>query len=682
MPDKESLSGCLRRGLGLLFCEVGLYYPPIGKMTTSAKARRVRFGDFVVDFHSGEIHKHGIRLKLQDQPFQILASLLENPGELVTREQLRKKLWSEDTFVDFDAGLNAAIRKLRDVLSESAANPRYIETLTRHGYRFVATVEAIPDAKIAEAGILSLESAQLICSGTPVANKPDENQRTAATELARSGRGWLWVSTALALAVILTVGSVWTRRSRFFSTQAASGIQSIAVLPLQNLSGDPSQEYFSDGMTDALITNLAQIKSLRVISRTSSMQFKGSKKTLPEIGRELGVDALIEGTVLRDGNRIRIDTQLIRADSDRHIWAQSYQRNVDDVVALQAEVATRVATEIAVSITAQEKARLMRASTSSPEAYEDFLKGAYFYSKQTDDSFAKSIEYYQKAVDLDPSFAPAYLGLAETYAFIAYTQRVDPAETWSKSEKFLAEALERDPDSSGAHALFGMIQLKYHCNHQEAEKQLQKALELNPGDMGAVDYHSYFLLGAGRYEEAIAEKKRVLTHDPVSVVTSAELGEYFVEARRYDEAIQQLHKTLELDANFAPALTRLAYAYAGRKEYEQAVALLQKAIALDKGPGKLGFLGDVYAQWGKTRESLQVIDELKQMATQRYVPPELFARIYARLGEKEKAFAYLAKANKSDPPDLSNPAFDSLRADPRYKNVEARLIPSGACESF
>lgn len=651
-------------------------------MAGSANARKVRFGAFVVDFHSAEIYKHGIRVKLQDQPFQILASLLENPGELVTREQLRKKLWSDDTFVDFDAGLNAAVRKLRDALSESAVDLRYIETLPRHGYRFVATVEAIPDAKLAKADILSHEP---IYSGTPDAttlSEAGENQKTARPELGRFGRGWLWVSAVLAMTVILTVGTVWTRRSRFFSTQAASGIQSIAVLPLQNLSGDPSQEYFSDGMTDALITNLAQIKSLRVISRTSSMQFKGSKKTLPEIVRELGVDALIEGTVLRDGNRIRIDTQLIRADSDRHIWARSYERNVDDVVALQAEVATRVATEIAVSLTAQEKARLTRASTSSPEAYEAYLKGGYFYSKQTDEGFTKAIEYYQKAVDLDPRLAPAYLGLAETFAFMGYTQRTDPAEAWSKSEKYLAKALELDPDSSAAHTLLGMTQLKYHCNHEEAEKQLQEALELNPGDMGAVDYHSYFLLGAGRYDEAIAEKKRVLEHDPVSVVTSAELGQYLVEARRYDEAIQQLHKTLELDPNFPPALTRLAYAYADRKEYEQAVSLLQKAIALDKAPGKLGFLGDVYAQWGKTRESLQVIDELQEMATQRYVPSELFARIFARLGEKEKAFAYLAKANKSDLPDLSNSAFDSLRADPRFKNVEARLIPNSECESF
>lgn len=668
---------------GLLFCEVGLYYRPINKMATPTRVRKVRFGDFVVDLHSGEIHKHGIRLKLQDQPFQILASLLENPGELVTREQLRKKLWSDDTFVDFDAGLNAAIRKLRDVLSESAANPRYIETLTRHGYRFVATVEAVPDAKLAEVEVFSHESIQRIHSQAQVAtpfNKAGGNQRTAG--LVRYGRGWIWVSVVLAVTVILIAGTVWTRHSRFFSTQAASGIRSVAVLPLQNLSDDPSQEYFSDGMTDALITNLAQIKSLRVISRTSSMQFKGSKKSLPEIGRELGVDALIEGTVLRDGKHIRIDAQLIRADGDRHIWAQSYQRNLDDVVALQAEVATRVATEIAASITPQEKARLTRTSTSSPEAYEDYLKGGYFYSKQTDEGFTKSIEYYQKAVDIDPDFAPAYLGLAETYAFIAYTQRAEPSETWGKSEKFVTRALKLDPDSSGAHALSGMIQLKYHCNHQEAENQLQKALELNPGDMGAVDYHSYFLLGAGRYAEAIAEKKRVLEHDPVSVVTSAELGEYFVEARRYGEAIQQLHKTLELDANFVPGLTRLGYAYAGRKEYEQAVAVLQKAIALDKAPGKLGFLGDVYAQWGKTHESLQVIDELQQMTTQRYVPPELFARIYARLGEKEKAFAYLAKTNKADPPALSNSAFDSLRADPRYKYFEARLIPTGECESF
>jgi TolB-like protein/DNA-binding winged helix-turn-helix (wHTH) protein/cytochrome c-type biogenesis protein CcmH/NrfG len=650
-------------------------------MATASQTRRIRFGAFEVNLASSEVFKHGIRIKLQDQPFQVLTMLLERPGELIPREELRRKLWADDTFVDFDAGMNAAIRRLRDALNDSADQPRYIETLPRHGYRFIAETEkfyAEVDPAISTVSPLNSVPAapNLLGDASP---RPQ-----SAIAPVNKNRLWFRLPTVAIMAgLILLLGlSIVTWRHRIFRTHASPPIQSIAVLPLQNLSGDPSQEYFADGMTDALITDLAQIKSLRVISRTSSMQFKETKKTLPEIGRELGVDALVEGTVLRSGSRVRINAQLIRADSDRHLWAHSYERSMDDVVALQAEVATRVATEIEANLTSLEKARLMKANAVNPEAYEDYLRGAYFYSKETDEGFAKAIEYYQKAVDLDPSFSPAYVGLAETYGFMAYTRRADPAEAWNKSEKLLAKALELDPNSSLAHTLVGMTKLQYHCDRDGAEKELQRALELNPGDMGAVDYHSYYLLETGRMDEAITEKKKVLEHDPVSVGTSAELGLYFVEAGRYDEAIQQLQKTLELDPNFPPALARLAYAYAGKQKYEQAVISLKKAIALDNGPGKLGYLGDVYARWGRTQESLEIVEELKQMSKQRYVSPELIARIYARLGKKEMAFTYLAKATKVDSPSLSDPGFDSLRPDLRFKNLEARLTPEGECESF
>jgi|SRR5271169_491103 len=663
----------------LLFQWRGLYYLPIDLMATSTYGRRVRFGAYLVDFRSAELFKHGIRIKLQDQPFQILTMLLESPGELVSREELRKKLWSEDTFVDFDAGLNAAVRRLRDALCESAETPRLIETLPRHGYRFIAQVEAVPDPKPPEE--LPLPTNPTVDLPLLQLVSPSTLEQVGPTR-AEMARIWVWAVLLLVAGVLIVVLAATNWHSRFFSTRASTGIQSIAVLPLQDLSGDPSREYFADGMTDALITDLAQIKSLRVISRTSSMQFKGTKKRLPEIARELNVDALVEGTVVRSGSRVRINAQLIRADNEGHLWAQSYERSMSDVVGLQGEVATRIAAEIEANLTSQENVKLTKAKPVNPEAYEDYLKGEYFYSKETNEGFEKAIDYYQKSIDLDPNFAPAYVGLAEDYGFMAYTRRTAPAEAWNKSEILLTKALELDPNSSLAHMLVGMTKLQYHCDRPGAEKEIQRALELNPADMDAVDYHSYYLLEVGRTDEAIAEKKKVLEHNPVSVGTSTELGLYFLSAGRYDEAIQQLQKALELDPNFPPALTRLGLAYEGQQKYDQAVVWIKKALALEQSPGRLGHLGDVYARWGKKEAALEVIEELKKMAEQRYVPPNMIALIYARLGQNEKALSYLEKATKEDGPPLSDSGFDSLRTDPRFKVLEARLVNHASCAAY
>lgn len=647
-------------------------------MATTTYGRKVRFDAYVVDFRSAELFKHGIRIKLQTQPFQILTMLLENPGELVSREELRKKLWSEDTFVDFDAGLNAAVRKLRDALSESAETPRFIETLPRHGYRFIASVEPIPDPNPA---------AELSASANRINDQPAVAISSSVAQelgppLGKATRNWVWAAACLALVVLLVVPIATNWRSRFFFTRASTGIHSVAVLPLQDLSGDPSREYFADGMTDALITDLAQIKSVRVISRTSSMQFKGTKKPLTEIAKELNVDALVEGTVVQSGNRVRIDAQLIRADNDRHLWAQTYERNMSDIVGLQAEVATRIASEIEANLTSQEKVQLTKVRAVNPEAYEDYLKGEYFYAKEINGGFEKALEYYQKSIDLDPNFAPAYVGLAEAYGFMAYTRRIEPVEAWNKSETLLKKALELEPNSSLAHMLVGMIKLQYRCDREGAEKEIKRALELNPGDMRAVDYHSYYLLEVGRTDEAIAEKKKVLEHDPVSVGTSAELGLYYINADRYDEAIRQLQKALELDPNFPPALTRLGRAYRGQQNYELAVMWFQKALAVEQTAGRLGQLGDTYAQWGKKEEALEVIEKLKRMSQEHYVPPNMIALIYARLGQKDKAIAYLEKSKREDGPSLLDSGFETLRTDPRFKVLQARLIKASACVAY
>jgi TolB-like protein/DNA-binding winged helix-turn-helix (wHTH) protein/Tfp pilus assembly protein PilF len=647
-------------------------------MAIASQTRRIRFGAFEVDLASSELFKHGIRIKLQDQPFQILTILLERPREVVSREELRRKLWAEDTFVDFDAGVNAAIRRLRDALNDSADQPRYIETLPRRGYRFVAKTETIP----VEANPPT--SIALPPTRTPDAPNPSARclppERSTITPPKETGV-LLWLSAAavtggLIFLLVLGTGS-W--RHRNFRAHASTRIQSIAVLPLQNLSGDPAQEYFADGMTDALITNLAHISSLQVISRTSVMRYKNSREPLSKISKDLNVDAVVEGSVVRVGNRVRINTQVIQASTDRHIWASAFERDMSDVLTLQDEAAESIAREIATNLTPQDKVRLQDGKTVNPDAYEAYLQGKYFSAKQTDDGYEKAEEHYQRSIKIDPSYAPAYVGLGEVFSWLAYTDRQPPAEAWPKAEAFLTKALELDDTSSDAHVLFGMSRLLFHCDRAGADKELNRALELDPGNGSALDYHSYYLLEIGQTDKAIAEKKKVASRDPISVATNAELGLYFLNAERYDEAIEQLKKTLELDPNFAPTHMRLGLAYFHKGQTDEAIAEIKAGIAVEKTPARVGQLGSIYARSGRVQELPGVIRELEEMSKHRYVSASLMAAMYANLGNSERALALLEMANRNDAPGTDDSAFDRLRSNPRFKVMEARLKPEQFC---
>jgi TolB-like protein/Tfp pilus assembly protein PilF len=486
-----------------------------------------------------------------------------------------------------------------------------------------------------------------------------------------------WLSTAavtgglIFLLVLSTVG--WRRR--IFQAHASTRIQAIAVLPLQNLSGDPAQEYFADGMTDALITNLAHISSVQVISRTSVMLYKNSREPLSKISKDLNVDAVVEGSVVRAGNRVRINTQLIDASSDRHVWAGAFERDMSDVLTLQDEAAKSIATEIAANLTHQNKLQRTGAKTVNSAAYEAYLKANYFYAKQTSDGFEKAKQYYEQSIALDPTYAPAYVGLAEVYAWLAYTQRQAPAAASVTAESLLARALEIYSASSDAYVMRGMIKLQYRCDRAGAEKDLTHALELDPTNISALDYHSYYLLEIGRRDEAIAEKKRVVALDPVSVGTICELGLYYVEAGRNEEAIQELQRGLELDPNFAAGDKRLGRTYANEGHFDQAVAELQRGIALDQTPGALEQLGDYYARSGNKQEALRTIEELKTMSKRSYASPALAALIYARLGDENQALEWLAKAKPEDQVDTSDSDFDFVRSNARFRVIEARLKP-------
>ncbi len=576
-------------------------------MASPAQARHsVRFGDFEANLRSGELRRHGLKVKLADQSFHVLALLLERPGELVPREELRQKLWTEDTFVDFEAGLNSAIKRLRDALGDSADKPRFIETLPRRGYRFLAPVEPV--------------------------SEPSPRLR----------------------------------------------IESLAVLPLENLTGDPGQDFFVDGMTDALITRLAQISALRVISRTSVMAYKGKNKPLPQIARELNVDAIVEGAVARAGKRVRISAQLLHASTDRHLWAQEYERDLTDVLLLQAEVASAIVHEIQVKLTPQEHARLASGRLVNPAAYEAYLRGRLHWNKRTEEGMKKGLELFEQALAKDPSYALSHAGVAECYNMMGFWGVAAPQEASPKARTAATKTLEIDENLAEGHAARGWVQFAYERNWAAGERELRRAIELNPGYTTAHQWYSHLLVYQGRHAEAFARVQRTLELDPLSLVMNSSGAVIYLLARQYDEAIQRTDRTLELDPHFAPAYLWLGWALGEKGKHQEALEALGKAVPLSgNGPRYLAGLGHGYAVAGETEQARTMLSELEKLSQQRYVSAYDFAVIHAGLGEKEAVFTWLEKAYEERSTWLAlvnaDSRFDPFHSDHRFQDLLRRL---------
>jgi len=637
-------------------------------MEKNVSLKAVRFGPFEADLRAGELRKHGVKLKLVGQPFEVLAMLLESPGQLVTREELRTRLWPTDTFVDFDHGLNAAVNKLRDALSESAEKPTYVETLPRRGYRFISAVE-LPDS-------LGLK--------LPVPEMPASLESpvvVAETQIpSRYGRRRVFV-TALVLVVILAVvfgfdpGGV---RHRLVGQPSVPRIQSIAVLPLENLSKDPEQEYFADGMTDELITNLAQISALRVISRTSAMQYKGTKKSLSEIARELRVDAVVEGTVMHSGDRVRITAQLIEASTDHHLWAASYDRDLQNVLSMQEEVTRAIVSEVRVKLTAQEQARLASMHPINPEAFQLWLKGRYYWYKLNPEGLQKAIEYFQQALEKDPTYAPAYAGLADSYNLLAFFNVFPPREVMPKAKAAAVKALELDDNLAEAHVSLGWAGFTYDLDWPAAGKHFERAIVLNPAYPLAHSYYSLYLGALGRAEEGLTEAKRALDLDPVSPAINHYVVVQLYLARRFDEAIEQCRKTLELDPGFTPVHGTLAEVYSAKGMYREALAEYEEYSALSGGsPRSTAFVGYAHARLGQRSQAFRVLEQLRAASKQKYVPALSLAIVYVGLGEKEQAFLWLEKAYDERTNSLAylkvQATWDPLRSDPRFADLVRRI---------
>jgi TolB-like protein/DNA-binding winged helix-turn-helix (wHTH) protein/Flp pilus assembly protein TadD len=636
-------------------------------MEPSRQASVVRFGTYEIRLQSGELRKSGVRIKVQQQPLRLLEILLERPGEVVTREELRSRMWPQDSFGDFDQAVNVAIAKLRTALGDTADNPRFVETLPRRGYRFIA------DASVTNVPGNNPESP---CKVPFPLNEP--SAPVGGTAEVPQKKRFPWTALVLVAVLLVLIAAAWIYRRRDVprnnagaaspTSYSASAVSSLAVLPLENLSTD-SQDYFADGMTDELITDLAQISALRVISRTSIMPYKGVRKPLAQIARELNVDAVVEGTVLRSGSRVRITAQLIRAPADKHLWAQSYEGDVRDTLALQKTVAREIAEQIRIKLTPSEAAVLQNVKAVDPEAYDSYLKGRYFWSKRTAESFQKAIPYFNQAIARDPSYALPHSGLADIYQL---TDRPQLAR------EEVERALKLDDQSAEAHNSMANLLYLYGGDWEGAEREFRRALELDHNYAPAHHWYSMFLAVEARKQEALAEAEKAYKLDPLSPVVGANLAKILDESGQDDNAIEQSKRTLDLEPNSAVTHAVLGVVYQGKKMYPEAIAEYKRALQLGGSAGEIrGYLGYTYAVSGDRSEAERMIAELKALwPGQTRVALDL-AGVFAGLGDKEKALYWLKRAQEKHVSDLigirQDSRFIDLRSDPRFQALVQKV---------
>jgi TolB-like protein/DNA-binding winged helix-turn-helix (wHTH) protein/Flp pilus assembly protein TadD len=629
----------------------------------SAVQNLVHFADFVVDLRAGELRKAGVKVRLQEQPFRVLAALLQSSGEVVTREELRTKLWPADTFVDFDHRLAAAINKVREALEDSAQSPRFVETVGRRGYRFLVPVES--DERLAEP------------------NGNNQTQDAAEPQVLRhaaSGNNWPRMAFAgAALVLLLGVGFFmlhrWVRQDATLS--AVPHISSIVVLPLENLSNNPEQQYFVEGMTDEITTDLAKLPGIRVISRTSAVQYKDTHKTMPQIARELNVDAVVEGTVLRVGDRVRMRTQLIYATADRHLWAQAYERDLKDVLTLQANLAQDIASEIQLKLTSQQQANFAARSVD-PEAYELYLQGRYFWNKRDPAGFTKAVDYFQQAIAKEPTYAAAYAGLADSYALSGGFNLIPVEQAMPRAQAAAEKALELDSNLAEAHASLGLIAPFNNWNWADAARHYQRAIELNPNYATARHWYAEgYLMPVGRADEAIAEIRKAQELDPLSAVIAADLGKELYLVHKYDDALVELRRALELDPNFVSAHNWISDTLLEKRMYNDAMAELEKAKPFREERVYIRQTAYLYARMGRRAQARAALAKSLQLSKGKPVSSGAVALIHAALGDKDESFQWLEKACTERSSFMTSlkywSVFDPLRADPRFADLLRRV---------
>jgi len=617
------------------------------------------FGVFELNLQSGELRKHGVKIRLADQPFQILRLLIERPGDLVSREELRQALWSADTFVDFDVGLSSAVRKLRDALGDSAENPQFIETIPKRGYRFIAPVKPIANGETAAAP-------------TPIAVAESTPTRPSWPARARA----MWVGAAVVLAATIAAIVLYQRGpwSRLHGASASGRITSIAVLPFDNLTGDAANRYLVDGITDELTTNLAQVDGLQVISRASAMRYRETKKSLPEIGQELAVDGLVLGAIVKTGDRLRVSAQLIHAATDRHIWAHSYDSDIKNAVTLQNDIANAIAHAANAGGTAGGSRRFLLTREVKSEAYLLYLKGLETQGRGSYEGMRSAEKYFEQAVAAQPDFAIGHAALAQTRLQYLYNGPLPPRETIPKAEAAARKALELDDSNSLAHRVLGQILHTYYWQWLEGDKEMQRARDLDSNSVATHTESARSLIRNGKIQEGLAESERARRLDPLSLNAVTNVAGAFRSAGQYDRAIAGFKDAIAIEPRAGRGHFLLGSTYALMGRMNDAIQELETAVTRTPGNSRFeAYLAYAYAAAGRRADAEKILAELEERAKKQYVSSFGIALIYDALGEKERAMAALEQAYEDHAVEFSQPGqyppFRVVRGTPRYEEI-------------
>jgi TolB-like protein/DNA-binding winged helix-turn-helix (wHTH) protein/Tfp pilus assembly protein PilF len=617
------------------------------------------FGPFRLDPAERLLLRNNQTVPLAPKAFDTLLLLVENSGHLLTKDELMKRIWP-GTFVE-EVNLAQNISAIRRVLDDKNGGTRYIETVAKGGYRFTAGTRKIVR-----------ESSSL---GAPQVMERPIDARPARARILWKPIGVLTVSGAAALVVWFASVQF---RGHIFAKSGGVEIRSIAVLPLENLSRDPEQEYFVDGLTDELITDLSKVGKLQVISHTSVERYKGTKLPLPKIAQELGVDAVVEGRVMRSGDRVRITAQLIDARTDRHLWAESYDRHLIDVLSLQDEVAREIATKIRGRLTPQDQARLAKARPIDPETNEDYLKGRYYYGKLSVEGFKEALKYYQQAVARDANYAPAYAGIGASYEGLGVWEQLPPREAALRAREALEKALALDDTLGEAHAILGHIHFLWDWDWVAAEREYKRALELGPPSSMTQIRYSIYLSAMGRHREAIEEIREAHVLDPVSYFSNDMLGFVYYLAHDFDRAIDQYQKTLALYPDSANAHLYLGRCYQQKAMYREAFQEDQRFESLEGvTTAELTARRQAFAKSGMRGYWQKELEGAIRESKRRYFSSDYIAELYVNLGTKDHAFEFLEKAYQDRSHDMAfimiEPRFSGLHSDTRFQDLLRRM---------
>ena len=635
------------------------------------------FGPFELRTPTRELYKHGVKLKLRPQAYQVLALLLEHAGECVTREELQKRVWPSDTFVDFENGVNTAIKQLRASLSDSAAEPRYIETLPKLGYRMIVAVEFEAGSAGERATADKEQSGDAMAFG--------EVSASSSTGPPVSSRKRLWFTTAAicVLGIACMVAFLKWSRAHLAPQPAAPAARIMeAVLPFTNLTGDETQDYFSDGLTEEMIAQLGRLdsKEFGVIARTSVMHYQYSSEKVDQIGSELGVQYVLEGSVRRDSQNVRINAELIEVGGQRQLWAQQYDRELTNLLVVQAEIAREISDSIQQTLGNSERSKPIRKLALTPQAYQAYdlcLKGLYFWNKRTVPGFQQAIVYFQQAIAKDPNYAPAYAGLANSYALLPGYMLAPAAQYMPKAREAAVRALEIDDELPEAHVALALILENYDWDWNTAEKEYRRAIELNPNYATAHHWYAEFLTWRGRFDEALRESESARRLDPLSLIIATDRGAILYFARQYDRAIEQFQSVLEMDPSFGRAHLGIdAYMQQGR--FSEALAKLEewRRLAGD-GTNIRSRLVYAYGRMGQKDKARAELKKLEAMNSTSRHDPVAMVMAYIGVADNDAALRSLEKAYAERSNLLTalkvEPVYDPLREDPRFQELLRRV---------